>query len=308
MSVQDIVKYVRQTPGNTNPSVIASMVNAEMNSTLEEAKRYTDSQRLAHTETKVITWDGVIGDKLKVYLDGMNADFVKISDVPIDLEKETPIKVTFTGVDGNTTRTLMRDSLQVEPDKSMGILTFFLLGEMDGGAAAFAVSLFGDIMLEDGTTWEKGLYFNYHNSGYTSALELETVHQIDKKFIPGVTLPVINYEDYFSIDFTTAFMQGLSTYQGKAFRLNNVANTEILQNFTPETPAAIVKIPMTMEGQSGTLYTIAEAMCSESIPLQMHFSGSFYTGSIYEYDVWLDFGGNTIFRFAPQEVEYIAET
>ena len=55
MSVQDIVKYVRQTPGNTNPSVIAAMVNAEMNSTLEEAKKYTDSQRLVHIETERYT-------------------------------------------------------------------------------------------------------------------------------------------------------------------------------------------------------------------------------------------------------------
>jgi hypothetical protein len=30
MSVKDIVKYVRQTPGNTNPSVIASMVESEI--------------------------------------------------------------------------------------------------------------------------------------------------------------------------------------------------------------------------------------------------------------------------------------
>lgn len=55
MSLNDITRYVRQTPGNTNPSVIASMVNAEMNSTLEEAKKYTDSQRLGYKETKTIT-------------------------------------------------------------------------------------------------------------------------------------------------------------------------------------------------------------------------------------------------------------
>jgi hypothetical protein len=29
MSVSDVMKYVRETPGNTNPAVIKSMVEAE---------------------------------------------------------------------------------------------------------------------------------------------------------------------------------------------------------------------------------------------------------------------------------------
>lgn len=51
MSIKDITDYVRLTPGNTNPSVIGSMVKSEMNETLREAKAYTDSQRLGYEET-----------------------------------------------------------------------------------------------------------------------------------------------------------------------------------------------------------------------------------------------------------------
>ena len=37
MSIQDIANYVRQTPGNTNPSVITSMVKSEVGEYVEEA-------------------------------------------------------------------------------------------------------------------------------------------------------------------------------------------------------------------------------------------------------------------------------
>ena len=37
MSIQDIANYVRQTPGNTNPSVITSMVKSEVGEYIEEA-------------------------------------------------------------------------------------------------------------------------------------------------------------------------------------------------------------------------------------------------------------------------------
>ena len=77
MSVKEIVEYVRQTPGNTNPSVIASMVNAEMNSTLEEAKKYTDSKGGYTIPGKVLTYDGNKAGKPVV------ESYVKISDSPL---------------------------------------------------------------------------------------------------------------------------------------------------------------------------------------------------------------------------------
>ena len=42
MSISDITNYVRNTPSNTNPSVIRSMVVGEMNETLKDSKEYTD--------------------------------------------------------------------------------------------------------------------------------------------------------------------------------------------------------------------------------------------------------------------------
>ena len=44
MSIQDIANYVRQTPGNTNPSVIKSMVKGEIGEYVEEAAIYAKNE------------------------------------------------------------------------------------------------------------------------------------------------------------------------------------------------------------------------------------------------------------------------
>lgn len=54
MSISNIVDYINKTPGNTNPSVVKSMVEGEMNSTLKEANAYTDSQRLGYSEPAIV--------------------------------------------------------------------------------------------------------------------------------------------------------------------------------------------------------------------------------------------------------------
>ena len=62
MSISDVMKYVRETPGNTNPAVIKSMVEAEqrdfqipaLQKILEEAKAYSDLKG-GYTKTEMQT-------------------------------------------------------------------------------------------------------------------------------------------------------------------------------------------------------------------------------------------------------------
>ena len=69
MSVSDVMKYVRETPGNTNPAVIKSMVEAEqrefqipaLERVLSEAKAYSDSKG-GYTEPGRTLWQGKLAD------------------------------------------------------------------------------------------------------------------------------------------------------------------------------------------------------------------------------------------------------
>lgn len=96
MSISNIVDYINKTPGNTNPSVVKSMVEGEMNSTLEQAKAYTDSQRLGYTEPgKVYTFDGDTTGKVTFVSNGIQ--YVRIAQEHIDPENITRIVVSMYG-------------------------------------------------------------------------------------------------------------------------------------------------------------------------------------------------------------------
>lgn len=172
MSLNDITRYVRQTPGNTNPSVIASMVNAEMNSTLEEAKKYTDSQRLGYTEPNVLTFDGNPDNIVNEYM-------VKISDNVYDLN--SIVSITFQM--GDKTNKFDKSVIIHNDELSVGTEEYPAM-----------VASFGDVVANI-LGIEPGTYFFYsvdpesNEKYYVSRVEFaETVHQIDPKFIPGVTL------------------------------------------------------------------------------------------------------------------------
>lgn len=179
MSVEEIVKYVRQTPGNTNPSVVSSMVNAEMNSTLEEAKKYTDSKQLARTEKKVYTFDGNVDGKENIL------GLVKISDDEPDLKQAVSVEIT-------------------TPETAEGIITLtkdmFSVAVSDG-TNGFVKGI-QSIILDDihlvVCIPNEGLYFAYYEDPvgiiYTSKIVFETVHQIDPKFIPNSIIDLSKIE------------------------------------------------------------------------------------------------------------------
>ena len=194
MSVQDIVKYVRQTPGNTNPSVIASMVNAEMNSILEEAKKYTDSQRLVHIETERYTMlprqtitcvqEGSVG--LSVYQGPYDLNLWDMF-VWLNTRPNYTVSVELDGRKYNT---------NFHPEIEDGAIVLGNVGILDLGTDTgepFVIA-FG----------ENNFTFVLHDSSESVTVEVsitlenEIIHPIDPKYLPGVCLPVVELSTTFT--------------------------------------------------------------------------------------------------------------
>lgn len=176
MSVQDIVKYVRQTPGNTNPSVIASMVNAEVSSTLEEAKKYTDSQRLAYESIEMLVNDGSIPGQ---DLFGEGILFAKISDTPIDAGTITAIRAI--ALDGSANTTFPIASLFVRKTPELTVVSLTPAESDDHKTEHILVIILNNAA--DGFT--PGVYVHTGGAGGRVAeVKYKAVKQIDPKFIP----------------------------------------------------------------------------------------------------------------------------
>ena len=183
MSINDIIRYVRETPGNTNPAVVGSMVNAEMNSTLKAAKEYTDSQRLGYTETvkKTITWDGNTEGKLAIPAGNMTA--YKVSDTPIKITQENIKRIQFANdsvkIDGYEVQ-----SQTAENGATMSVV----IGIIGMAAGQLAAVAYDDIYVDGDLIIEKGVYFcmGYDGKDYISLLEIEeeVIHKVDPKYLP----------------------------------------------------------------------------------------------------------------------------
>lgn len=104
MSIKDITDYVRLTPGNTNPSVIGSMVQSEVNGTLKESKAYTDEQIRMLGESGQIGYEKV---ERIIVLPETTAEPEFIEDLGIDaimlpakslINSNATLTITFDGV------------------------------------------------------------------------------------------------------------------------------------------------------------------------------------------------------------------
>lgn len=158
----------------------------------EMANEYTDSQRLAHTEKKVLTYDGNVEDRKYFDSDGTGMYHVRVSDKAIDLESVEKIVCTAT----QFTLTLEKKDLRFEKlDDHCQSLNGYL-GATEGrlifvydygeGHPATGTHLIGfeDVPIDgfDSLT------------GWVSYVEYDvTVHQIPKEYIPNT---VINLCDY----------------------------------------------------------------------------------------------------------------
>lgn len=144
----------------------------------EMANEYTDNQRLAHEEKTVITWDGNTEGKASVTA-GENGMMYKVSDDPIVITEYNLKSIA--------------DDRNVVPGEGLVVMSQV----SENGATMTIISVRGleeygpVVMVTDKDAYmdgvliaEKGVYFNKSVSGYVNRLELETVHQIDQKFIP----------------------------------------------------------------------------------------------------------------------------
>lgn len=175
MSIESIVDYVVKTPNNTNPNVIKSMVKTEVDkNTLQKAKEYTDSQRLAYIEPgKVLTFDGDFTDKETLITSF--GKVVKISDAPADFNKIVKF--------GLTIPPEIAEEVGLEPYTEF-TEGFVITKTHDGYKLTMNEGFIA------GTTAE-GVYVIYdlNDDGvptmWVSYIEFaETIHPIDPKFLP----------------------------------------------------------------------------------------------------------------------------
>lgn len=162
----------------------------EMAMILEQAKRYTNSQRLGYTEKKVLIYDG--NPDIREYQDNGMVYQVKVTDEVID--PDTVTKVIYTMATGDTI-TLSRDN---------GELKTFNKGEVYSGVLG---SLFGaeGMVVAIQNPPENSLiptgtfllgYDNYGEmTGYVSYVELETVNPIPQEYVPPLDRLILNGAD-----------------------------------------------------------------------------------------------------------------
>jgi len=174
--------------------------------TLEVAKQYTDSQRLAYAEPgKVYTWDGdITASNVSELEEG--AYMACLSEDGIDLTKVERITTRHIEYDGEE---LIRDEnfeyttadIEVYEEKTTGISSITI---NDSSSSGIVISS-KEAYYEDGVLiMSKGLYAlcqiadlgNKHIKAYCTSIELEgTIHPIDPKFIPPMDALILNAND-----------------------------------------------------------------------------------------------------------------
>jgi hypothetical protein len=200
MSVNDIMNYVNKTPGNTNPSVIKSMVENEKSkavyASVEELKK---SGGVGHTEKAYgkLTYDGNDDGKFVIGEPGTE-QLVKVSDTPIDangIKRATfcvpedadgfPKEYPSPGV------TMIVETVGADEFGANGTIVVIEY-ELGGLPVCFVVP--------NGTDdFPTGTYFCQLGGGvvYTASIEYETetIHPIDPKYIPALDSLTLNGAD-----------------------------------------------------------------------------------------------------------------
>lgn len=194
MSIQDIANYVRQTPGNTNPSVIKSMVKSEIGEYVEEASN--EVLRKLGIGTKSVP--GVLKISLEMCQTAVaNGSAIDIPDagtfIPIlnrPIAQNEMEKVVVILPDGNET-VENADLGYISPNSNCYAVV------VSGGIGMLVVNADTDL----GVAVPKGTYIAYYNNeygiGYVSEIHgilTETTTPISDKYLPGVCLPVVELE------------------------------------------------------------------------------------------------------------------
>lgn len=163
---------------------------AEMALILEQVRQEAKKNRLAHTEKKVLTYDGNLDNYLakEDMPDGVGGTryFVKLLDSPIDLHSVT--RVLLVTASGYTDMIeLNQENSRVEDDgEGTGFLYVYYQGielpvlavsELFGTIVFYFDSIYGSI-----TCW-------------ASSVEIQTIHPIPAEYIPPLDRLILNGAD-----------------------------------------------------------------------------------------------------------------
>ena len=242
--------------------ILDQIISADM------ANEYTDSQQLARVKRKTLTFDGDQEGKetLPYEVNGSMAAMVRVSDMPVKFTKENIKKLNWT-FSGEISHDLSGVSV-IENDATMPGRVVILIAP-DGAAYQLVMAVDQDLNMGD-MTLLKGVYFLCADENfYTTLLEIETVHQIDQKFIPGVVLPVIKAKsanDSFLLDETESI---------KATNAYNEKIPLILQLETDnETQIFVMALVINEKG-------VAYVFQTGNIQVLMAYQGDQWAGAIF---------------------------
>lgn len=196
MAIADIMKYLRQTPGNTNPAMVKQMINAEMNGTLQAAKDYTDSKLGSSVITKLHFNGNLTEDSVTVQL--YDNTYIKISEIPTSLNNLS-VKSLKIGGQGDM-EDMPTEALQVKiiPNQGANIL----LNEI---ALIIIINTDVDTLESLNGVWFLLLEEGPEDQPFLLEIEaeLESIKKIDSKYIslpfPQIILSDIIAEDSNSI-------------------------------------------------------------------------------------------------------------
>lgn len=253
-------------------SILDQILGAEM------ANEYTDIQRLAYTEKKVLTFDGKSGNRVPwgnegVYITRVSGEFIDFNSVE---------KITLTPAVGDpivvkaTPETTFVGTL---PGSSFPCM----YGSLNGNQAPVIAHITDDLPGTDYGDVMAGTYLcSYENQimvGYISRVEYgETVHKIDPKYIPNTTY-VIDFTELFpKFDLVEALMTALvngGTYSATGPH----TEMEKLQRIAPGTAVFVSTVvdgskcvtPCSVVTNEGVIYQFG---CS-SVMTQLTNSASF---------------------------------
>lgn len=132
------------------------------------AKAYTDSQRLAYTETKALTYDGNPDGKETCQMGNANTLAVRIGDIvdPYSITKLVGV------MDGQTIELSANELTIQEGDNAIVV--------MGNGMQLVTI-----ITKQTAVILPVGTYVSHANFGYVSQIEYETIHPIDPKYLPA---------------------------------------------------------------------------------------------------------------------------
>lgn len=166
----------------------------EVTMILEQAKQYTDSQKLWRTERKTLAFDGNPEGKESqpIEVNGNAAVMVRVSDSPVKFTKEKIKKLSWLFA-GQTVHDLSGISV-VEHDATIpGRIVMFT--DPDGATYQLVMVVDQDLTMGE-MTLSKGVYFLYvDDHSYTSLLEIEIITPIPQEYIPPLDRLILNGAD-----------------------------------------------------------------------------------------------------------------